>query len=151
MTSHVRLSYVYKLVVYAERELRELKPLVKPVVALLKTSLLFDRVFAWAYEKVMDGVLMLPQYSERVYKVPAEKLLGTEEVAELGITQRRGLLQLVVESFTRVETSTSWRALTLSEFLRFLQRSLSRSILVSSLLSGVLLTVALLFLALRSL
>jgi len=151
MTSHVKLSYVYKLVVYAERGLRELKPLVKPLVALLRTPSLFDRVFGWVYAKVMNGVLLLPPYPERIYRASAKKLLGAEEVAELEVARGRGLLQFMVESFAKVEILTSWRALTLSELLRLLQGSLSRSILVSSLLSGVLLTIALLFLVLRSL
>jgi cobalamin biosynthesis protein CobD/CbiB len=128
MTSHVRLNYVYRLLVYAESELKEPKYLVKPVVILLKVPALFDKAIARTYAKVM----------------------GVAEVAALGVVQRRGLLQLIVKSSAKAELLTSQRAIVLSEFLQFLQRSLSKSTMVSSLLSGVLLTIALLFLVLRS-
>ncbi len=144
MTSHVRLSYVYKLVVYAERKLRELKYLIRPMITLLKIPTFSDKAFAQVYAKVMDGIPLLLLYSEKVLKVPTEKSLGIMEAVELGVArQRRGLLQLIVKIPTKVELSIPRRALALSEFLRFLQRSLSKSILVSSLLSGVLLTIAL--------
>ncbi|MEM1699186.1 MAG: hypothetical protein QXZ37_04505 [Sulfolobales archaeon] len=89
---------------------------------------------------VLDGVHEVPVPSEEIEGDVLSALTGPEG----------GLVQRIVRYSSRTENTFTTRALFISMSLQKLQRSLERSLLTSALLSGVATTLALLFLALRS-
>lgn len=173
MAIHVTLNYLYKLSLYVEKSLRELKLPARLIAIILKSSQYLEETYNRIYSKLMDGVTLIPAYVEAMHSRVHVKLMdeitlvpvytetiteklegaltGTEGVVELRTVGKKGLLQHIVESSSRAELLTYRRVFRLTELLQLLQRSLSSSLLTTSLLVGTLFTIAMLFLVVRSL
>lgn len=95
-----------------------------------------DRLISGATARVLDGVRIIPELGERMEG-------GTVSAPE-------GAVQRAVRYSSLAERLTVSGALRISTMLQRLQGSIERSLLTSALLSGVMTTLALLFIALLS-
>lgn len=156
--SHVLLNIVYRLRMLASGRLRARGPLQRLVALLVRAPNGCDKLLSGATSRVLDGVRVIPDFAEtaergalsaivdttRVIPVLGERPEGGTAPAPEGAVQRAARYSSLVEGLAVSG------AIRVSTALQRLQRSMERSLLTSALLSGVVTTLALLFIALRS-
>lgn len=177
--SHVILNFIYRLRMVAIGRLRARGPIQKLVRLLVKAPDNFDRLLSSVTVKILDGVRIIPElsdtveseaisslidgvhiipeFSRRVESEVVPSIAGPESIYSIPSTAevsrrgrvREGAVQKAVRYSSLAEGLLVIRTLHISAFLQKLQRSVERSLLTSALLSGVMTTLAFLFLALQ--
>lgn len=177
--SHVILNFIYRLRMVAIGRLRAQGPIQNLVRLLVKAPNNFDRLLSNATDRILDGVRIIPELGETAEReaisslingshvIPEfgkrvesevvsgragpELLSSTLSTAELSRRERvgEGAVQKAVRYSSLTEGLVVVSTLHMSTLLQKLQRSVERSLLTSALLSGVMTTLAFLFLALQ--
>ncbi len=154
--SHVILNFVYRLRMYSTESARARGLARRVLRTIIRAPYYFDRLWSCVYGRVLDGVQVIPRFETSVEDEVLSALLGPEvspqapqEIAgELERPPGEGLMQKSVRHSSLIESLAVETALLTSLSLQRLQRSLEGSVLTSSLLAGLLVTTAFLFLVL---